>query len=188
MSFIKGKNLEYDKKEDKKDELVSSRRDFVILTASSVAGVGAIAAAVPFVRSLSPDASVLAVSTVEIDISNIKEGQTSVYKWQGKPVFVTRRTKKQIEEARSVKLIELKDPQLDEDRVKKGEDQWLVTVGVCTHLGCIPESNKGDYDGWFCPCHGSHYDISGRIRKGPAPKNLEIPPYEFLSDTKIKIG
>ncbi|CAK6536945.1 MAG: Ubiquinol-cytochrome c reductase iron-sulfur subunit [Candidatus Midichloria mitochondrii] len=110
--------------------------------------------------------------------------------WRGKPIFVTKRTSAQIEEARSVNLAELRDPQSDEERVKKGKEQWLITIGVCTRLGCVPVSGKGDHDGWFCPffCHGSHYDSSGRIRKGPAPANLAIPPYEFLSDNKIKIG
>ncbi|CAG7592846.1 MAG: ubiquinol-cytochrome c reductase iron-sulfur subunit [Candidatus Midichloria sp.] len=165
-----------------------TRRDFVVLAASAVAGVGAITAAVPFIRSLSPDASVLAVGSTEVDLSNIKEGETITVMWRGKPIFVTKRTPNQIEEVRSVNLAELRDPQSDEERVKKGKEQWLVTIGVCTHLGCVPVSGKGDYNGWFCPCHGSHYDSSGRIRKGPAPANLPIPPYEFLSNNKIKIG
>ena len=166
----------------------TTRRDFVVLAASAVAGVGAIAAAIPFIRSLSPDASVLAVGSTEVDLSPIKEGETITVMWRGKPIFITRRTKTQIEEARTVNLAYLKDPQSDEERVKKGKEEWLITVGICTHLGCVPISGKGDYDGWFCPCHGSHYDSSGRIRKGPAPENLAIPPYEFLSDNKIKIG
>ena len=172
--------------EENKDS--TTRRDFVVLAASAVAGVGTIVATVPFIRSLSPDASVLAVGSTEVDLSLIKEGETITVMWRGKPIFITRRTKVQIEEARSVNLADLKDPQSDEERVKKGKEEWLVAVGVCTHLGCVPVSGKGDYNGWFCPCHGSHYDSSGRIRKGPAPENLAIPPYEFLSDNKIKIG
>ncbi|MDJ1305032.1 MAG: ubiquinol-cytochrome c reductase iron-sulfur subunit [Candidatus Midichloria sp.] len=184
MTDIKANDTDTESEDTEK----STRRDFVVLAASAVAGVGAITAAVPFIRSLSPDASVLAVGSTEVDLSNIKEGETITVMWRGKPIFVTKRTSTQIEEARSVNLAELRDPQSDEERVKKGKEQWLITIGVCTHLGCVPVSGKGDYDGWFCPCHGSHYDSSGRIRKGPAPANLTIPPYEFLSDNKIKIG
>ena len=108
--------------------------------------------------------------------------------WLGSPVFVKRRTDAEIEAVRKVPLSDLKDPQKDEERVKPGKDEWLVTVGVCTHLGCVPVGGKGDYEGWYCPCHGSQYDASGRIRVGPAPENLHIPPYEFVNDTKIKIG
>ena len=108
--------------------------------------------------------------------------------WRGKPVFLKRRTQDEIAEARAVSLEELKDPQKDEDRVKDGKDEWLVMLGVCTHLGCVPLADKGDYKGWFCPCHGSHYDVSGRIRKGPAPVNMEIPKYEFVDNNTIKIG
>jgi ubiquinol-cytochrome c reductase iron-sulfur subunit len=165
-----------------------TRRDFMTLTASGVAAVGAACAAWPLVDSLNPSADVLALSSIEVDLSGVKPGQTVTVKWRGKPVFITNRTENKIKEAREVNIRDLPDPEADQDRVKAGHDQWLVTVGVCTHLGCVPLANQGDYDGWFCPCHGSHYDSSGRIRKGPAPKNLHVPPYEFISDTKIRIG
>ncbi len=178
--------------ESTESELLSengkSRRDFVVMTATGVACAGAVAASIPFISSLAPSSDVLAVGTTEVDISNIKEGETITVMWRGQPVFVTHRTAKQIQEAQSVNLAELRDPEADGDRVKKGKEQWLVSVAVCTHLGCVPIANKGDYDGWLCPCHGSHYDSSARIRKGPAPLNLAVPTYEFLSDTKIKIG
>jgi ubiquinol-cytochrome c reductase iron-sulfur subunit len=169
------------------------RRDFIVLTASALGAVGAAAAAWPIIHSMNPAADVLALSSVEVDLSNIKPGQTIKAKWRGKPVFIRHRTPEDIAEARAVAMSELKDPQSDEDRVQKGKDQWLVMIGVCTHLGCIPLAGAGDYNskdggGYFCPCHGSHYDASGRVRKGPAPKNLEIPTYSFLSDTRIKIG
>ncbi len=166
----------------------TTRRDFITLTASSVAAVGAACTAWPLVDALNPSADVLALSSIEVDISSIEPGHTMTVKWRGKPVFITNRTDVEIKEAQEVRMSELVDPQEDSDRVKPGHVNWLVTIGICTHLGCVPMPNKGDYDGWFCPCHGSHYDSSGRIRKGPAPRNLEIPPYEFLSDTKIKIG
>jgi ubiquinol-cytochrome c reductase iron-sulfur subunit len=142
---------------------------------------------------MNPDASVLALASADVDLTPIAEGQSITIKWRGKPVFVTHRTKKEIEEARAVALNQLPDPQPDQARVKEGHDQWLVLIGVCTHLGCVPLGQrsgdpKGDYDGWFCPCHGSHYDTSGRIRRGPAPLNLVVPPYEFLTDTSVRIG
>jgi ubiquinol-cytochrome c reductase iron-sulfur subunit len=165
-----------------------SRRDFVVMTATGVACAGAVTATIPFIGSLAPSADVLAVGTTEVDLANIKEGETVTVMWRGQPVFITHRSARQIQEAQSVNLAELKDPQVDEERVKKGKENWLVCVAVCTHLGCVPVANKGEYDGWLCPCHGSHYDSSGRIRKGPAPLNLAIPNYEFISDTKIKIG
>ncbi|MDJ1407810.1 MAG: ubiquinol-cytochrome c reductase iron-sulfur subunit [Candidatus Midichloria sp.] len=133
------------------EDTVPTRRDFVVLAASAVAGVGAITAAVPFIRSLSPDAGVLAVGSTEVDLSNIKEGETITVMWRDKPIFVTKRTHNQIEEVRSVNLAELRDPQSDEERVKKGKEQWLVTIRVCTHLVCVPVSGKGNYNGWFCP-------------------------------------
>lgn len=170
--------------EDKK----LTRRDFVTLTASAVAAVGAACAALPLVDSLNPAADVLALSSIEVDLSGIQPGQTITTKWRGRPVFIKNRTQEEIIQARAVSLSALPDPQCDEDRVKPGKDQWLVTIGICTHLGCVPLANQGDYNGWFCPCHGSHYDTSGRIRKGPAPLNLDIPAYEFISDTKIRIG
>jgi ubiquinol-cytochrome c reductase iron-sulfur subunit len=173
---------------EENDIIKTTRRDFVVLAASAVAGVGAVAGLVPFVKSLAPDAGVLAVGSTEVDLGSINQGETKTVMWRGKPIFITRRTPKQIEEAKQVNISDLRDPESDDSRVKKGKEEWLVTVGVCTHLGCVPVAGKGEYDGWFCPCHGSHYDSSGRIRKGPAPANLEIPPYEFISDTKIKIG
>lgn len=171
--------------EQLKDE---SKRDFVVMTATGVACVGAAAAAIPFISSLSPSQEVIAVGSTEVDLSHVKEGETITVMWRGSPVFITHRSKEQIEMAQKVNLSDLKDPQADEERVKKGKEQWLVAVGVCTHLGCVPLANKGEFGGWLCPCHGSHYDSSARIRKGPAPHNLPVPPYEFLSDTKIKIG
>ncbi len=165
-----------------------SKRDFIILAASATAGIGAACAAVPFVGSMLPADDVLALSSTEVDISDIEPGDSKRVMWQGKPIFVKRRTPEEIAAARSGDTATMPDPQKDSDRVKPNEEEWLIVVGVCTHLGCIPSSNSGDYQAWFCPCHGSHYDNSGRIRKGPAPKNLAVPPYEFLSDTRIKIG
>ncbi len=171
--------------ESPKDE---SRRKLLTTTAYTAAGVGAVCALLPFVDSMNPSDDVQALASIEVDISNIAEGQEKKVMWRGKPVFIKHRTKQEIEEAKSVPLIELKDPEEDAKRVKPGKEQWLVTVGICTHLGCVPIGGQGEYKGWFCPCHGSVYDTSARIRKGPAPKNLAVPPYEFLSDTKIKIG
>ena len=140
---------------------------------------------------MSPAEDTLAAGSTEVDISMIEEGQSVTIKWRGKPVFIKKRTKGEIEAAKMVQASDLRDPQDDADRVQK--EEWLVLVGVCTHLGCVPlgqklSDMKGDYDGWYCPCHGSHYDTSGRIRKGPAPTNLDVPPYSFLNDTTIKIG
>lgn len=170
------------------DPTKTTRRDFVTLTASSLALVGAACSAWPLVDSLNPSADVLALSSIEVDISSVEPGQTMTVKWRGKPVFIKNRTEEEIKEAKETPMSALIDPQEDTERVKPGHDKWLITIGICTHLGCVPLSNKGDYHGWFCPCHGSHYDTSGRIRKGPAPLNLAIPPYEFISDTKIRIG
>lgn len=139
-----------------------------------------------FVLSMSATKDVLALASLEVDLSNIEPGSTVTVKWRGKPVFVRRRTADDIKLANSVDVSSLRDPQVDSDRVKNPE--WLVVVGVCTHLGCIPLPNAGDFGGWFCPCHGSHYDISGRIRKGPAPFNLEVPKYSFLEENKLLIG
>ena len=121
-----------------------------------------------------------------MDVSSIELGKMITVLWRGKPIFIKRRTKKEIDEAAAVDLKDLKDPEKDSDRAKNPE--WLVMVGICTHLGCVPLGNKGEYNGWFCPCHGSHYDTSGRVRKGPAPNNLEIPKYKFLDNKTIKIG
>lgn len=166
----------------------TTRRDFMVLTAGALAGVGACSVAWPFVDSMNPAADVLALASIEVDLSPIQPGQTLKVKWRGVPVFIRHRTPENIAEARSVDLAELRDPETDESRVQKGHDQWLVMVGVCTHLGCIPLGDAGDYKGWFCPCHGSHYDTAGRIRKGPAPTNMAVPQYTFLSDNRIKIG
>lgn len=165
-----------------------TKRDFMVTLANGVGVVGACAVAWPLVDSMNPSADVLAQSSVEVDISGVPEGDQKKVMWRGKPIFIYHRTAKQIEEARAVKMEDLKDPQSDEDRVIAGKEEWLVTVGVCTHLGCVPQANQGEYDGWFCSCHGSQYDLSARIRKGPAPKNLPIPPYAFISDSKIFIG
>jgi len=147
----------------------------------------------PFVMQMNPDASAVALASTEVDVAPIEEGQAVTIMWRGKPVFIRHRTADEVERANGVELADLPDPVSDSDRTKEGHRQWLVTVGICTHLGCIPKGQavgdvKGDYNGWFCPCHGSHYDESGRIRKGPAPRNLDVPPYEFVSDSTIKIG
>lgn len=165
-----------------------TRRDFIVLAASAAAAVGGAITAWPFLDSMSPAADALALATTELDISSIEPGQEVKTMWRGKPVFVRRRTQKEIEEARAVDESNLPDPQTDAERVVEGKDEWMVVIGVCTHLGCIPISQRGDYNGWFCPCHGSHYDISGRIRKGPAPENLAVPKVTFLDDTTIRIG
>lgn len=169
----------------------SKRRDFLQLSTLSIGAVGTAAFIWPFLKSMSPAEDTLALGTTEVDVSSIEEGQSVTVKWRGKPVFIRKRTKDEIDEAKTVNIEDLKDPEEDINRVKK--DEWLVLVGVCTHLGCVPlgqklTDSKGEYNGWYCPCHGSHYDTSGRIRKGPAPENLAVPPYSFLNDTTIKIG
>jgi ubiquinol-cytochrome c reductase iron-sulfur subunit len=165
-----------------------TRRDFLYIATGAMGAVGAAAAAWPLIHQMNPDASVQALASTEVDLTPVKEGQIITVKWRGKPVFIAHRTKKEIETAKATPLRDLPDPQPDDARVKKGKEQWLVLVGVCTHLGCVPLGHQGDYQGFFCPCHGSHYDTSGRIRKGPAPSNLEVPPYEFASDTMVRIG
>lgn len=168
-----------------------TRREFLFLSAGAMGAMGAGIFAWPFIDSLNPAADTLAMSTTEVDLAPIAEGQAITVVWQGKPVFIRHRTADEIKKAEEVDVSTLRDQQKDSDRVQKAE--WLVMVGICTHLGCIPmgqKSNdmKGEYGGWFCPCHGSAYDTSGRIRKGPAPKNMAIPAYTFTSDTTIKIG
>lgn len=170
-----------------------TRRDFLYLTAGAFGAVGAACFAWPFIDSLNPAADTMAMATVDVDLAPIEEGQAITVVWQGKPVFVRHRTAAEIETANAVSTDELRDKETDAQRVKEGKAEWLVMVGLCTHLGCVPLGQKqvdpkGEYGGWFCPCHGSHYDTSGRIRKGPAPKNLGVPPYEFTGDTSIRIG
>lgn len=168
-----------------------TRRDFLILAAGAMGTMAAIGVAWPLIETMNPSADVLALSSTEVDISAIEVGQSITVKWRGKPVFIRRRTQEEIDAARAVSLEDLSDAESDEARVQK--DEWLILVGVCTHLGCIPLGNKlgdprGDFGGWFCPCHGSHYDTSGRIRVGPAPNNLPVPEYQFLDDTLVRIG
>jgi ubiquinol-cytochrome c reductase iron-sulfur subunit len=168
-----------------------TRRDFLYLLTGAAAVVGGAAMVWPLVDSMNPSADVLALGSIEVDLSGVDEGMRITVQWRGKPVFIDHRTPDQIQQAASVPLDELPDPQTDEARVI--EPQWLVLIGICTHLGCIPLGQKpgdphGDYGGWFCPCHGSHYDTSGRIRKGPAPRNLVVPDYAFVEDSIIRIG
>ncbi|MAV82515.1 MAG: ubiquinol-cytochrome c reductase iron-sulfur subunit [Pelagibacteraceae bacterium] len=169
----------------------TQRRDFIKLASMTLGGVGAASLAIPFISSMQPGKDALALASTEIDLSPIPEGQSLTVIWRGKPVFIRHRLNEEIQSAKETKLEDLKDAQEDSSRVL--QDKWLVVLGVCTHLGCVPLGQKstdakGDYGGWFCPCHGSHYDTSGRIRKGPAPTNLDVPPYTFLSENKIKIG
>jgi len=186
-----------------------NRRDFLYIATGAVGAVGVALTAWPFISQMNPDASVLALASVELDLSPIAEGQAITLKWRGNPVFIRHRTQAEIDAAKAVKMDELKDPlarnanvkdsdpATDENRVVGGKEDFLVMMGVCTHLGCVPIGNEGDFavvegsakhGGWFCPCHGSHYDTAGRIRKGPAPENLPVPVYADLSDTKIRIG
>jgi len=169
------------------------RRDFIHVASGGYLGVGAVMAAWPFVDQMNPSADVLAMAKTDVDLAPIAEGQTIKIMHQGKPVFVRNRTKREIEDARKVDLAELRDPQTDAERVQAGHEQWLITLAVCTHLGCVPlgaaqGEPRGDYNGYFCPCHGSHYDTSARIRKGPAPTNLEVPAYTFKTPTAVVIG
>ncbi len=169
----------------------NKRRSFLQLSTISLGAIGTAGFIWPFLKSMNPAEDTLALGSTEVNIADIEEGQGITVKWRGKPVFIRKRTQKEISEAKAVKLEDLKDPAIDDDRVKK--DEWLVLVGICTHLGCVPLGQKitdmkGEYNGWYCPCHGSHYDSSGRIRKGPAPTNLAVPPYSFINDTTIKIG
>jgi len=188
-----------------------NRRDFLMIATGAVAAVGGALALWPFISQMSPDAAVLAMASIEVDLAPIAEGQAVTLKWRGNPVIIRHRTKPEIDAAKSVKMEELKDPiarnlngkdgdaATDDNRVVGGKEQFLVMMGVCTHLGCVPDGANPNREfavvegssktgGWFCPCHGSHYDTAGRIRKGPAPRNLEVPPYAFTTDTKIKIG
>ena len=180
----KNKQLEPDKDSN-------NRRDFLYLSSMTIGGVGVAVFMWPFLKSMNPAEDTLALGSTEVDLSDISIGQSITVKWRGRPVFIRRRTQEEIVEANSVDLAVLRDPMSDKDRVQK--EEWLVLEGICTHLGCVPlgqkmTDTKGEYNGWFCPCHGSHYDTSGRVRKGPAPDNLPVPPYKFISDTKIIIG
>ena len=168
-----------------------TRRDFLYLLTGATAVVGTAALVWPLVDSMNPSADVLALASIEVDLSGVEEGMPITVQWRGKPVFIRHRTPEEIAEAEEVPLAELRDPQPDNARVI--EPQWLVMVGVCTHLGCVPLGQapgdpKGDYGGWFCPCHGSHYDTSGRVRRGPAPINLVVPEYAFIDENMIRIG
>ncbi|MEO0963367.1 MAG: ubiquinol-cytochrome c reductase iron-sulfur subunit [Pseudomonadota bacterium] len=177
-----------------------TRRDFLYVATGAFAAVGGAFAVWPLVDQMNPDASTRALASTEVDISGVAEGQGVTIMWRGKPVFIRHRTAAEIEEAKSVSMDELPDPIArnanidptadaeDINRAASDTEKWLVLIGVCTHLGCVPLSDQGDFGGWFCPCHGSHYDIAGRIRRGPAPENLPVPPLEFLSDTRIRIG
>lgn len=186
-------------------ETEPTRRDFLMIASGAFAAVGGAAALWPLIDQMNPDATAQALASIEVNLSPIEPGQAITVKWRGKPVFIRHQTDGEIAQARAVALDELPDAQarneaLDEgapatydNRVVSGHEKWLVLVGICTHLGCIPKGQslgdqRGEYDGWFCPCHGSHYDTAGRIRKGPAPRNLDVPPYQFTSDTQILIG
>lgn len=169
----------------------ASRRDFLTYASAAIAGVGAAVAVWPLIDSMNPAQDTLALSSVEVDLSPVAVGQRIKIAWRGKPVFIDHRTQEEIDAARKVNVAELRDPQTDQERVKKPE--WLIVIGVCTHLGCIPLGTaagdpRGEFGGWFCPCHGSQYDTSARIRKGPAPRNLEVPQYAFTNDKTVKIG
>ena len=168
-----------------------TRRDFLYLVTGAVGLVGTVAAVWPLIDSMNPSAAVLALASIEVDLSAIEVGQSITVSWRGQPVFIRRRTADEIKTAKEVVLSDLPDPQADSERVQ--DPEWLILVGICTHLGCIPlgqkqKRNRGEYGGWFCPCHGSHYDTSGRIRKGPAPENLKVPKYTFIDAGLVRIG
>jgi ubiquinol-cytochrome c reductase iron-sulfur subunit len=182
-----------------------SRRDFITIATTAFAAIGAAGAMWPLIDQMNPDASALSVASVEIDLSPVQVGQAITVLWRGKPIFIRHRTAEEIKKAQDVPLADLKDPYaqvsgapsdlpaVDANRTKPGKESWLVAIGICTHLGCVPKGqapsdDRGLYGGWFCPCHGSMYDTAGRIRQGPAPRNLDIPPYAFTGDAKIKIG
>ena len=182
------------------DTAEPTRRDFLYIATGAAGAVGALFVAWPFIDQMNPDAATLALAEIDVDVSQVAEGQSITAKWRGKPVFIRQRTAKEVEEAKAVSLDALKDPvarnanlpadatATDENRAAEGKEQWLVMIGVCTHLGCIPLGQSGPYDGWFCPCHGSSYDTAGRIRQGPAPTNMAIPPFQFTTDTNVRIG
>lgn len=181
------------------EEESGTRRDFLYVATAATGAITAGAAIWPLVNQMNPSADVQALSSIEVDVDGIEPGTQITVKWLGKPVFIRRRTAEEIEAARAVTLDELPDQgaenanlkdanALDENRTLDEAGEWLVMMGVCTHLGCVPLGDAGDFDGWFCPCHGSHYDTAGRIRKGPAPTNLPVPVAEFISDSVIKLG
>jgi len=182
------------------DSSEPTRRDFMYLATGAFGAVGVAAVAWPFIDQMNPDAAALALATTEVDVSSMAPGQSITVSWRGKPVFIRYRTEQEIEEAKNVPLEELKDPiarnenlkadapAIDTNRAATDKEPWLVMVGICTHLGCVPIGESGEYGGWFCPCHGSVYDTAGRIRKGPAPQNLLIPTYAFTADTVIRVG
>jgi len=174
-----------------KEPSPKTRRDFLILASGAAGAVGDGSFLYPFVSSMNPAADVAAAAEVDVDIKSLQLGQAITVMWRGKPVFIRRRTPEEIQSVQENDTSKLIDPELDKDRIQKPE--WLVVIGVCTHLGCVPSGqkptdNRGEYGGWFCPCHGSAYDVSGRVRQGPAPKNLPVPPYTFLDDTTLRIG
>jgi ubiquinol-cytochrome c reductase iron-sulfur subunit len=185
---------------DVEDEAQPTRRDFLYIATGAVAAVGTALTAWPFIDQMNPDAAALALASIEVDISAIEPGMSVTVKWRGKPVFIRNRTEKEIEEAKAVPLADLPDRNArnanlasdaeatDENRAAPGKEAWLIQIGICTHLGCVPLGQQGIYGGWFCPCHGSVYDTSGRIRSGPAPKNLFPAPYVFVNNTTIRIG
>jgi ubiquinol-cytochrome c reductase iron-sulfur subunit len=174
-------------------EVGPRRRDFLNIAAVSFAGVGAATVVVPLVNQMNPSADVLALASIEVDISKVAEGSGIKVSWRKQPVFVRHLTKKEISEANAVPVSDLRDPETLAQRTKPGHEQYLITLAVCTHLGCVPlgitpSESRGDFGGYFCPCHGSQYDTAARIRKGPAPKNLQVPEYEFKSPTVVQIG
>lgn len=187
------------------DALEPHRRDFLVVAGNAFAAVGAASLLWPFIQQMNPDASTMALSSVEVDLAPVKEGQAITAMWRGKPIFIRNRTKAEVESAVNVDVKDLPDPlarnedlptddpATDANRTKSGHENWIIIIGICTHLGCIPKGQalgdeRGEFGGWFCPCHGSQYDTAGRIRKGPAPRNMEVPPYAFTTATKIKIG
>ena len=183
------------------DTAEPTRRDFLYIATGMAGAVGAAGAVWPFIDQMRPDASTLAQASIEVDVSALTEGMSLTVKWRGKPVFIRNRTAKEVEEAKAVTLADLKDPGARNGNISgdaeasdlnrsagEGKENWIVMMGVCTHLGCVPLGTSGEFGGWFCPCHGSAYDTAGRIRKGPAPENLPVPVFSFISDTVIKIG
>jgi ubiquinol-cytochrome c reductase iron-sulfur subunit len=185
---------------DNADHAEPTRRDFLYIATGAMAGVGVALVAWPLIDQMNPDAAALALASVEVDISALQAGQSLTVKWRGKPVFIRNRTEEEIEAAKTVPVSELPDglarnanlkedaPATDANRAADGKENWLIQIGICTHLGCVPLGEQGQYGGWFCPCHGSVYDTAGRIRQGPAPENLHIPVYSFITDAKLKIG